>query len=92
MSERVYIEAFPTRVSFDHDYVDRLKKRDPDTERHFVEYFGKLLRIKLHARLRNAQMVEDLTQETFLRVLTVVRRENGIHSPAPSRVREHGLQ
>jgi RNA polymerase sigma-70 factor, ECF subfamily len=70
------------RASFDCEYVRRLHDRDPETERHFVEYFGKLLRIKLYARLRNAQMVEDFTQETFLRVLTVLQRENGIQSPA----------
>jgi RNA polymerase sigma-70 factor (ECF subfamily) len=70
------------RASFDREYIRRLQNRDPETERHFVDYFGKLLRIKLYARLRNAQMVEDLTQETFLRVLTALRREDGIQSPA----------
>jgi RNA polymerase sigma-70 factor, ECF subfamily len=70
------------RASFDRGYVHRLQIRDPETERHFVDYFGKLLRIKLHSRLRNAQMVEDLTQETFVRVLTALQREDGIQSPA----------
>jgi RNA polymerase sigma-70 factor, ECF subfamily len=70
------------RASFDPEYVHRLHDRDPETERHFVDYFGRLLRIKLSYRLRNAQMVEDLTQETFLRVLTTLRREDGIQSPA----------
>jgi RNA polymerase sigma-70 factor, ECF subfamily len=70
------------RASFDREYVHRLQNKDPETERHFVDYFGKLLRIKLYARLRNAQMVEDLTQETFLRVLTALRREDGIKSPS----------
>ena len=96
MDERGPTESFPTsnspnstrsnddlaRVSFDREYVDRLHDRDPETERHFVDYFARLLRIKLGARLRNSQMVEDLTQETFLRVLTALRREDGIHSPA----------
>jgi RNA polymerase sigma-70 factor, ECF subfamily len=96
MDERGPTESFPissspnnTRSSdrlacapFDRAYVDRLRHRDPQTEHHFVDYFARLLRIKLGARLRNAQMVEDLTQETFLRVLTALRREDGIHSPA----------
>lgn len=69
------------RASFDREYIQRLQQRDPETERHFVTYFGKLLRIKLHSRLRNAQMVEDFTQETFMRVLTVLRRKDGIQSP-----------
>ena len=68
------------RASFDREYIHRLQDRDPATERHFVDYFGKLLRIKLYSRLRNAQMVEDFTQETFLRVLTALRRD-GIKSP-----------
>ena len=96
MYQRVSTESFPNssspnntrpihdlaRASFDREYVHRLQHRDPETERHFVDYFGKLLRIKLHSRLRNAQMVEDLTQETFLRVLTALRREDGVRSPA----------
>ena len=96
MDERGPTESFPTwsspsntrssdylaRASFDREYVDRLHHGDPETERHFVDYFARLLRIKLGARLRNAQMVEDLTQETFLRVFTALRREDGIRSPA----------
>lgn len=95
MYQRVSTETFPNasssnharprqdlvRASFDRDYVERLQHRDPETERHFVDYFGKLLRIKLHSRLRNTQMVEDLTQETFLRVLNAIRRKDGIQSP-----------
>ena len=69
------------RASFDREYIQRLQDRDPETERHFVTYFGKLLRIKLHSRLRNAQLVEDFIQETFMRVLTVIRRKDGIQSP-----------
>ena len=96
MYDRVSAESFPNssspnntrssddlaRASFDREYVHRLHHRDPETERHFVDYFGRLLRIKLRSRLRNSQMVEDLTQETFLRVLTALRREDGIQFPA----------
>jgi len=69
------------RASFDIGYIQRLQQRDPETERHFVNYFGKLLRIKLHYRVRNTQMVEDLIQDTFVRVLTALRRTGGIQSP-----------
>src|ERR1051326_744356 len=69
------------RVSFDHEYVERLKKGDPEIERHFSAYFGELLLIKLRARLHSPQAVEDLRQETFLRVLIALRRKNNLHSP-----------
>ena len=70
------------RASFDREYVLRLQHRDSETERHFVDYFGTLLRMKLHSRLRDPQMIEDLTQEAFLRVLNTIRRDDGIKSPA----------
>src|SRR5690606_6035759 len=67
--------------SFDGLYVRRLRDRDPDTERHFAAYFGELLRIKLRARLRDRQLVEEACQETFVRVLRVLRSADGIREP-----------
>jgi RNA polymerase sigma-70 factor (ECF subfamily) len=64
------------RESFDREYVERLKNGDAATERHFANYFGQLLRIKLRARLRSAQLIEDFSQETFLRVLTALRKDS----------------
>ena len=69
------------RDSFDAQYIQRLKEGDPETERHFASYFGQLLHIKLRARLRNTQQVEDLSQETFLRVLTALRSKDSLRSP-----------
>ena len=69
------------RESFDRDYVERLKSGDAATEQHFANYFGQLLRIKLRVRLRSAQLIEDLSQETFLRVLTALRRKDGLEYP-----------
>jgi RNA polymerase sigma-70 factor (ECF subfamily) len=69
------------RESFDRDYVERLKNGDAETERHFTNYFGKLLRIKLRARLCHAQTIEDLTQKTFLRVLIALKSKNCLQSP-----------
>jgi len=68
-------------VTFDHDYVRLLTDGDPETERHFVTYFGSLIRIKLRSRLRSPQLVEEVQQETFLRVLTTLRRKGGIQHP-----------
>lgn len=66
---------------FDGDYLERLRKGDPDTEGHFVSYFGELLRIKLRSRLRSSQLVEDASQETFLRVFKTLRSGEGIRHP-----------
>ena len=66
---------------FDEAYFRRLRDRDPLTESHFVAYFSDLLQIKLRARYISAVAVEDIKQETFLRVLKAVRSENGIREP-----------
>lgn len=69
-----------TFVSFDSSYLDRLVQGDRNTEEHFTEYFGTLLHLKLRNRLRSAQLIEDVRQETLLRVLKVVRSK-GIEQP-----------
>lgn len=66
------------RFSFDAAYVQRLIAEDPDTERHFTEYFGDLLSAKLRSRLRSPELVEDARQETFVRVLTTLKRKRGL--------------
>jgi RNA polymerase sigma-70 factor (ECF subfamily) len=66
---------------FDQDYVNRLTEGDPETEAHFTRYFGALLVIKLRSRLRSPQLVEDARQETFLRVLNVLRNKGGVQHP-----------
>jgi RNA polymerase sigma-70 factor (ECF subfamily) len=66
---------------FDEAYFRRLRDRDPLTESHFVAYFSDLLQIKLRARFIPAAAVEDIKQETFVRVLKAVRSESGIREP-----------
>ncbi len=67
-------------VSFDAEYVRRLADGDPFVEQHFYNYFGELLYIKLRGRVRSPQLIEDVRQETFLRVLKSVRGK-GIEHP-----------
>lgn len=67
--------------SFDALYLQKLREGDSRTEQHFVAYFSKLLLIKLRSRLRASHAVEDLRQETFVRVLKALRAEGGIRSP-----------
>jgi RNA polymerase sigma-70 factor, ECF subfamily len=77
---RCIITSIVQRQSFDADYVRRLIHSDPDTERDFVAYFSELLAIKLRSRLRSPEAIQDVTQETFLRVLRILRR-SGIDTP-----------
>ena len=66
---------------FDIAYVERLRQRDLPTEQHFVAYFSKLLLIKLRSRLHSAQNIEDIRQETFVRVFDAIQREGGVRHP-----------
>lgn len=67
--------------SFDQAYLAKLRERDFRTEQHFVAYFRKLLLIKLRSRLGASAAVDDICQETFVRVLKALQTEGGIRSP-----------
>ncbi len=58
---------------FDDDYLNRLRSADAETEQHFSTYFGRMLTLKLRNRLRRSEAMEDLKQETLLRVLRTIR-------------------
>jgi RNA polymerase sigma-70 factor (ECF subfamily) len=66
---------------FTSEYVQRLAGGDAEIERHFTAYFSELLLIKLRRGLRSSQSVEDVRQETFLRVFYVLRHGQGLASP-----------
>jgi RNA polymerase sigma-70 factor (ECF subfamily) len=67
--------------NFDKAYVERLREGDPSTEEHFVAYFEQLLRIKLRSRMLPSDKIEDLRQETFIRVIANLRKDGGIRQP-----------
>jgi RNA polymerase sigma-70 factor (ECF subfamily) len=67
--------------SFDQHYLEQLRSGDFRTQEHFVAYFTELIRLKLGKRLHSHSEVEDARQETFARVLTALRREDGIREP-----------
>src|SRR6476646_8460263 len=77
-----YRHALPLtpRYEFDRDYITRLAQGDAATEQHFTRYFGDLLNAKLRRRLRSSAQVDDVRQETFVRVVTTLRK-NGLASP-----------
>jgi RNA polymerase sigma-70 factor (ECF subfamily) len=62
-------------TAFDAIYLERLQRGDADTEQHFAAYFGELIKLKLRSRLSPREAVEDVRQETFVRVLALVRAD-----------------
>ncbi len=66
--------------SFDSTYVERLAAGDPAVVKHFNEYFGELIFIKLRARQYSSYTIDDIKQETFLRVFQVLRKDGLRHA------------
>jgi len=67
--------------SFDATYVGSLCAGDPETQEHFVGYFSELLRLKLRSKLQSSHAIDDVCQETFARVFSVLRRDGGLRQP-----------
>jgi RNA polymerase sigma-70 factor (ECF subfamily) len=67
--------------SFDAGYIENLCAGDRATQDHFVAYFSELLHLKLRSRLQSPQAIEDVRQETFARVLAILRKENALRQP-----------
>jgi RNA polymerase sigma-70 factor, ECF subfamily len=67
--------------AFDTAYIEALRHGDPATEAHFVEHFSPILLRTLRRKLRSADQARDLCQETFLRVLSVVRSGREVRQP-----------
>lgn len=79
---RLPAAGFPLQFhSFDATYVDNLCAGDRHTQEHFVAYFSELLRLKLRSRLQSSHAIEDVCQETFARVFSVLRRDGGLRQP-----------
>jgi RNA polymerase sigma-70 factor (ECF subfamily) len=66
---------------FDAQYLLKLRDGDPETERHFVAHFSNVIRIAMRYRLRSWQLIEDIRQETFLRVLNFLRSDRSLDHP-----------
>jgi len=61
--------------AFDKAYVDKLRAGDDATQHHFASYFGKFLRIRLRARRLSPDRIDDLVQETLLKVMIKVQQD-----------------
>jgi RNA polymerase sigma-70 factor, ECF subfamily len=66
---------------FDAEYLGKLRHGDPDTERHFVTHFSNVIRMAMRYRLRSWELIEDIRQETFLRVLNFLRSDRSLDHP-----------
>lgn len=66
---------------FDEAYLECLARGDRKVEEHFTAYFGQLIRIKLRQRLSSPDAIEDVRQETFLRLFRILRSSPGVRSP-----------
>jgi RNA polymerase sigma-70 factor, ECF subfamily len=68
--------------TFDDEYVRRLREGDSQTVDHFYTYFQKLLLIKLRKRLRSMEEIDDVRQETYLRVFRALKSPDGLRDPS----------
>jgi RNA polymerase sigma-70 factor (ECF subfamily) len=64
--------------TFDAEYLEKLRAGDLPTQKHFVGYFSELIHLKLRSRLASQEAVEDARQETFARVLSTLRKSDGL--------------
>ncbi len=69
------------RYEFDAQYVQRLTEGEPSVEQHFTSYFAPLIHIKLRGRGWATHEIEDIVQDTFLRVLQTLRQKGGLEHP-----------
>jgi RNA polymerase sigma-70 factor, ECF subfamily len=67
--------------AFDASYVEKLRAGDAHVEGHFVNYFSELIRLKLRSRLNSKEAIEDVRQETFMRVLALLRGKGDLRQP-----------
>jgi RNA polymerase sigma-70 factor, ECF subfamily len=70
-----------TPIPFDNEYLSRLRNGDAETENHFVSHFSNVIRLSMRYRLRSWELIEDIRQETFLRVLNFVRSDRTLDRP-----------
>ncbi|HUS07848.1 MAG TPA: sigma-70 family RNA polymerase sigma factor [Bryobacteraceae bacterium] len=66
---------------FDENYLRSLTEGDAAIEKHFFAYFSELLLIKIRSRVRSPNATEDIRQETFLRVVRMIRKEGAVQHP-----------
>lgn len=66
---------------FDSSYLVRLRGKDPETERHFVRHFSTVIGFRLRNKLKSREMIADVRQETFYRVMRFVHSDHRFEHP-----------
>lgn len=75
---------------FDEAYLCRLRDRDAKTEQHFGDYFNNLLKAKLRSDSYSDSALNDIRQETLLRVLKAIYA-NKVQNPRSLRSFVYGV-
>jgi RNA polymerase sigma-70 factor (ECF subfamily) len=68
-------------ADFDADYLERLRRRDRETEMHFTSYFSNAIWLKLRNRVRARHLIDEIRQDTFARVLNYLQSGQTIQYP-----------
>ncbi len=71
-------QPVPSENPFTEEYFARLAGGDPAVEEHFSNWFRPLLIVKVRRNYRAREIVEDIAQETLLRVLRNLRKDPGL--------------
>lgn len=71
----------PALYAFNSSYLNGLRQRDPAIEAHFVDHFTPILFRTLRRKVRSADQIRDVRQETFLRVLAAIRSGREVRKP-----------
>jgi hypothetical protein len=69
----LYRSTGAKRPLFDAAYLQALTQGDPNAENDLINHFSRPVRLKLKARLRSAELVEQARQLVFERVLAQLR-------------------
>jgi len=66
---------------FDADYLRELRRGSSETIEHFVGYFSALVTRRLRTYRMSPGVIDDICQETLVRVLARLRHADGLRSP-----------
>jgi RNA polymerase sigma-70 factor (ECF subfamily) len=69
-------------VLFDQLFLNALRDRNADAENFLIAHFSRPIQLKLRARLRSPELVQDAFQEAFMRVLNYFRSGKTLDNPA----------
>lgn len=76
---------------FDEYFVQRLRNGDSDAEGEFFAHFSTVILMRLRGKVRSPDLVEDIRQETLLRVLRHLRSGKPIDHPDRLGAFVHGV-